>query len=228
MGIPYVLAAHAVSSSSDGSPGGLFMLAWGIAATAAGLAAATNFRGFADAAAANSARARQPRWQRKPSLLTTPDRPDRPDQPNVGLVRLVGGVFAVVGPVMIVAGTVSSLHGHFAIPRTPPLPVPFRYAWLAFGAASIAFAWMPRVFTWRPRMGGYALSAARRNRWQRAASILATIGGAVFTVCTAYGRLTIGIAAWLASALIGLALFLVQQNPHHFVTTVHSDDPPLN
>ena len=47
-------------------------------------------------------------------------------------------------------------------------------------------------------MAGYALSAARRNRWQRAASVLATIGGAVFVVCTAYGRPTIGIAAVIA------------------------------
>lgn len=226
MGIHQVLAAHAAHNASGSQPGGLFLLAWGLIATASGLATVTNFRGFADAAAASAARSspvRKPRWQWNPSQLMTPD---HPAQPNVRLMRLVGGVFAVVGPIVIVVGIVSSLHGHFTIPETPALPVPFRYVWLAFGAASIAFAWVPRIFAWRPRIGGYALSAARRNQWQRAASILATIGGAAFAVCTAYGLLTIGIAAWLVSALIGLVLFLVQHNPHRFVPTVRSDDPP--
>jgi hypothetical protein len=226
MGIHHVLAAHAAHSAS-GQPGGLFLLAWGLGATATGLAAATNFRGFADAAAASarSSRVRRRRWQPGHSQLMTPD---PPAQPNVGLFRLAGGVFAIVGPIVIIAGIVSSLHGHFTIPETPALPSPFRYVWLAFGAASIAYAWIPRTFTWRPRMAGYALSAARRNRWQRAASVLATIGGAVFVVCTAYGRPTIGIAAWLASALIGLVLFLVQNNPRHFFPASRGDDPPLD
>jgi len=138
MGIHHVLAAHAAHSASGG-PGGLFLLAWGLMATAAGLAAATNFRGFADAAAASarSSRARKPRWQPNRTQLMTPD---PLPQPNVGLFRLVGGVFAIIGPIVTVAGIVSSAHGHFAIPETPALPSPFRYVWLAFGAASIAFA----------------------------------------------------------------------------------------
>jgi hypothetical protein len=203
----------------------LSLLATGLFITALGLTTVTNFRGFADALGDLIPQESEPRprWQKNPSELI----PDRPAQQYVGMVRLIGGLFAFVGLTAIAAGIISIVHGHghFAIPQTPAMPVPARYLWLAFGAASIAHAWIPRIIAWRPRMGGYALSAARRNRWQRAASVLATIGSAVCVVCVAYGRLTIGFAAWLVSGLIGLVLFLVQRHPHHFVPTFRSDDP---
>jgi hypothetical protein len=223
MGIHHVLATHAAHSATQSQPGGLDLIAGGLFFTALGLAAATNFRGLADAAGdvlSPGEGEPRPRWQKNPSQLS----PDHEAPPPVNFARLMGGVVAFIGLNAIAAGIISIVHGHATIPQTSAIPVSARYVLLAFGAASIAHAWIPRIFAWRPRMGGYALSAARRNRWQRAASVLATIGSAVFVVCVAYGYLTIGTAAWLVSGLIGLVLFLVQRHPHHFVPTVRSDD----
>jgi hypothetical protein len=166
MGIHHVLAAHAAHSATYTQPGGLYVLATGLFVTALGLVAVTNFRGFADALGDLSPQESEPRprWRKNPSQLMTPD---RPAPPAVNMARLIGGLFAFIGLNAIVAGIVSIVHGHVTILQTPAMPVPARYLWLAFGAASIAYAWIPRIFAWRPRMGGYALSAARRNRWQR-------------------------------------------------------------
>ena len=201
MGVDQVFAAQAASGTVGNQPGGLFMLAWGVMASLGGLMAVTNFRGFADKQARIS-QMRNSRWS-----LFPPRDPDASFRRNRVLVTLVGGVFVVVGPIMTVAGIVTSIHGHFSIPETAAAPAPFRYFFIAVGAFVIAFAWTPH-------RGGYALTVARQSRWRCAAAIIATAGAAGFVVGVAYGRMTIGIAAWLASGLLALALFVLQPRTH--------------
>jgi hypothetical protein len=194
MGAGQVFAVQAASGTAANQPGGLFMLALGVAASLGGLMLVTNFRGFADAAA----ELRNSRW----SLFGSRDS-DASFRRNKVLVRIVGAVFAVVGPIMTVAGIVTSIHGHFSVPDTAAAPVPFRYLFVAGGAFVIAFYWTPH-------RRGFALTAARQGRWRCAAAIVASLGAAVFVIGVAYGRMTIGIAAWLASGLLAIALFIFQ------------------
>jgi hypothetical protein len=194
MGVDQVLAAQAASSTAGNQSGGLFMLAWGVGASLGGLMLVTNFRGFADAAA----ELRNSRW----SLFGSRDS-DASFGRNKVLVRLVGAIFAVVGPIVTVAGIVTSVHGHFSVPDTAAAPVPFRYLFIAVGAFIIAFYWTPH-------RRGYALTVARQGRWRCAAAIVATLGAAVFVLGVVYGRMTIGIVAWLASGLLAMALFIFQ------------------
>ncbi|MEU6237828.1 hypothetical protein [Kitasatospora sp. NPDC047058] len=87
--------------------GGLFALCWGLFATVMGGLLVTDFRGFTRWFV-RTAEARGP-WRRQ----------SRPSQQagRLVLVRVIGGIFAVVGPVMLVVGVVLTAHG-----RLRPLP----------------------------------------------------------------------------------------------------------
>lgn len=96
----------ASANASDG--GGIFLLIWGIIATVIGGLLVTNFRGFArwfqrNAEASNSGLRRIPPWRRLPD--------NRGSAGRLRLVRTLGGVFAVMGPVALVSGVVLTVRG---------------------------------------------------------------------------------------------------------------------
>lgn len=194
MGLEQVLAAHAVAGGHGKEPIGLFLLAWGVFMSLIGWLAVTNFRGFGEAAS----RSRQTEKARRDGVVS-PEEIEAAVSRENSLNRVIGGVFAVLGPIAIIVGIIATLNGHFAVPDANPAAAPIRYPFLAAGAIVIAWAWIPR-------RGGYLLAIARQSRRQCAAAILVTICLAVFAVTFAYGRLTIAFAILLASPLLAITL----------------------
>jgi hypothetical protein len=191
---PTAAPATSPTSGHSGS-GGLFLLAWGLFASAFGLAMVTNFRGFADTftrnahASSSGLRSVPPwKWQRQPESLAG----------RTVLLRMIAIPFAVLGPIVTVAGIVTMARGHISIPRSPAAPLPFAVAAIAFGVMTV-------VQYWRPR--GFLRVAASRGGWRRVVAILSSAGAMVFAVCLAVGQMTIGILAWMVCGLPLIALF---------------------
>jgi hypothetical protein len=129
------------------------MLGWGLVASVFGLAMVTNFRGFADTFARQAAASSAGLRKRAPWKSQQP--PDERDQ--VRLLRLIAIPFAIVGPVLLVAGIISISQGRIAITGASPLPSPFRYLFIAFAVMAVAQSWLSRRGIYRP--------AARRGGW---------------------------------------------------------------
>jgi hypothetical protein len=170
------------------------MLAWGLFASAFGLAMVTNIRGFADnfarRAEASSAGLRKlPPWKRQPP---------RDLRGQATLMRLLAIPFAIVGLIMIVAGTISISHGRIASRGLPALPGPFRYVFIAFAVAAAGQCWLSRRGLFR--------LVAWRGGWRLAVALLATLAGLIFGIGIAVGQTTIGIAAWAVGGLLSLVL----------------------
>ena len=187
---------QAASAAHGSQSPGLFMLAWGLAASALGLAMVTNFRGFADnfarRAAASSAGLRNlPPWKWQ-----------RPQDPGgqTRLLRLIAIPFAIIGPIVIVAGIISVGEGGMTGSRVGPVPSPFRYIFIAFAVVSVGWSWVSHGGLFRP--------AARRGGWRLAAALLSSLGGLVFGISIAIGQLTIGIVALVIGGLPSLLLLM--------------------
>ena len=190
-----MIAQAAAATHASPSPG-LFMLAWGLAASAGGLLLVTNFRGFADnfvrRAEESSAGLRKlPPWKQQ-----------RPQDPagQVKLARLIAIPFAIIGPIVTVAGIVSVSHSGIGGSGPGTLPDPLRYLFIAFAVAAVGWSWRSRHGLFRP--------AARRGGWRLAAALLASLGGLIFGIGIAMGQMTIAIAAWVICGLPTLILVM--------------------
>ena len=173
------------------------MLAWGLFASAFGLLIVTNFRGFADSfarrAEASSA------GLRKLQLWKSQRSPDPVGQ--VKLARLLAVPFAIIGPVMTVAGIISISHSGIGGGFGPgALPGPFRYLLIAFAVAAVGWCWLSRRGLFRP--------AAQRGGWRLAAALVSSLGGVIFGIGIAMGQMTIAIAAWVIGGLPSLILVM--------------------
>lgn len=188
-------------SSHQSAPGGFFLLAWGLFASVIGLGLVTNYRGFADKFSQN-AYASSSGLRRLPPWKWTPERPDELAR-RATMARLIAIPFAVLGPIITIAGVVQILHGHIAIPRGPVLPLPFALAFIGIAAVAIGQYW---------RRGGFFRVAAQQGRWMRVAAILASVGGVSFGVFTAVGQTTLGIAGWLVGGLASVPLLMFRKS----------------
>jgi hypothetical protein len=186
-------AAHAHTSQA----GGLFMLGWGLFASAFGLAMVTNFRGFADTFARRAA-ASSAGLRKRPPWMSRQQPTDERDQ--VKLARLIAIPFAIVGPVLLVAGIISISQGRIASTGASPLPSPFRYLFIAFAVVAVGQSWLSRRGIYRP--------AARRGGWWLAIAVLSSLGALIFGVSVALGQLTIGFAALLIGGLPSILLLM--------------------
>ena len=94
------------------------MLAWGLFASAFGLLIATNFRGFTD----NFVRKAEESSAglRKLQLLNR----QRSPAERVKLARLIAIPFAIIGPVVTVAGIISVSHAGIGAPGRALCPTP--------------------------------------------------------------------------------------------------------
>ena len=172
------------------------MLAWGLIASVFGLALVTNFRGFADnfarRAEASSAGLRKlPPWKSQ--------QPQDPGE-QIKLVRRLAIPFAIIGPIVTVAGLVSISHGRITDAGPGALPGVFRYLFIAFTAAAVGWSWLSRRGLFRP--------AARHGGWRLAIAVLSSLGGLIFGIGIAMGQMTIAIAAWVLGGLAGLVLVM--------------------
>ncbi|WP_431961212.1 hypothetical protein [Actinacidiphila sp. bgisy160] len=171
---------------ADGdAAGGLFTVAWGLWATGFGWIVATDFRGAARRFHALS------EWSVPFGRTGTP-------RVGVGFVRFVAGVFALVGPVVLVGGLLELGRGHVRPEGFPRMPVS-----LAVFAALLAVLglWM----FWRP-------SGWLRREWdggggvRRAATVVITVAGTGFQAALVLGRPVATLALWLLGGAAGMLL----------------------
>jgi hypothetical protein len=196
--------ALAAAATHSTAPPGLFLLAWGLLASAAGLLTVTNFRGFADNYARRVAQSAAGRRRPRPrngqlSPLGDWQRPLDPPEPT-SRVRLIGIPFAVIGPIVTVIGLVSIRHE--GIRGFGP------HARLGgFGYLFIVFAVVIVGWHWRSTRGAFH-SAGRRGGWRLAIAVVASVDMLIFGVGIAVGQLTIAIAALAIGGLTSLLLML--------------------
>lgn len=187
------------------------MLAWGLFASAFGLLLATNFRGFTGnfvrKAEESSAGLRKLQlWK-----------PQRSPAEQVKLARLLAIPFAIIGPVVTVAGFISISHAGIGGSGPGALPDPVRYVFIALAAAAVGWSWLSRRGLFRP--------AARRGGWRLAVAVLSSLGGLIFGVGIATGQLAIAIAAWAIGGLTSLILVLDDKPPVPGPANVRDNDP---
>lgn len=128
--------------------GGLFTVAWGLFATGFGTIVATDFRGAAH------------------RLHEMAERRPLGGSPGVGFQRAIAGVFALVGPVMLVSGVVDLLRSRSPVGAMPRLPLPF----LAVAGLVVAFTLWSMWWRRGPLRHAWAGGGLRR-----AAAVLMTL-----------------------------------------------------
>ncbi|MFF8717349.1 hypothetical protein ACF07T_38965 [Streptomyces sp. NPDC015184] len=165
----------------------MFSVAWGVFATALGWIIATDFRGAAQRFHALS-HAAVPFGGVGASAV------------GVGFFRLLAGVFALAGPVVLVGGFIDVWRGKAGSNSLPPVPV-----WFVVVEAIIAGVVLWR--TWR-RSGFLRCEWAAGNGPRRVAVAGLTASVVAFVVTLGFGWGTWMIVSWLAGGLCGLVLLL--------------------
>lgn len=210
--------ASSTASAHQSAPG-FFLLAWGLFATVVGWGLVTNFHGFADrfaysAYASSSWMRRVPPWKWMHRRTDAEELASR-----TRLSRVIAVPFALLGPIMTVAGVVQLARGHIAMPRGPVLPLPFALAFIGMGVLAVVQ---------HCRRGGLFRLAARQGWWMRVAAIVASLGAVSFGVFTALGLTTLGIAGWLASGLASVPLIMLRKSapvPSHASAPTQPREP---
>jgi hypothetical protein len=195
------MAQAATAVQANPSPGGLFMLVWGLSASVYGLLIVTNFRGSADKAARRwpaPARRRKPApWQ---SLRTLDDPVERTRR-----VRRIAIPFAVAGPVVTVIGLISISRGGIGDSGPDGLPGPYRFLLIGLGIAAL-------LRSWRSRRGLFRHPAWHRG-WRLAVALLASLGLLVFVIGSAAGQLTIAVVGMVIAGSAYLILAMNDKPP---------------
>lgn len=197
------MASGAESAQQPGA--GVFLLAWGLFASVIGLGLVTDFRGFASgftrSAYASSAWLRRvPPWKWMHGKSEEAELADRRRR-----ARLLGIPFAVLGPIVTVAGVAQLVRGHMGVLRGPALPLPIALVFIGFTLVVIARNWRP---------GGIFWLSARWGGWRRGAAIAASLGAVSFSVFTALGFTTLGIAGWAVGGLCSIPLAVAGGEGH--------------
>ena len=190
------MIAEAATAAHASQTPGLFLLVWGLGASAVGLLTVTNFRGFADnfarrAEAASLRRRRRPSWTLTPSQ----DPAARTRQ-----IRLIAIPFSIVGPIVTVVGIIAVSHGRVTLSGWGAPPGPFRVAFIAFAVVGVGWTWLSRDGFFRP--------AARRGGWRLAVAVVSSLGSLTFGIGFAIGQITIALVALIFAGLPSLILMM--------------------
>ncbi|MEV0689645.1 hypothetical protein [Streptomyces sp. NPDC050388] len=165
----------------------MFLVAWGVFATAFGWIVATDFRGAARRFHAMS-RAATPFGGAGSSVM------------GVGFVRAVAGVFGLIGPFVLGAGLLELWRGEAGLDGLPPVP-----AWFVVCQALVAGVGLWTM--WRR-------SGMLRREWdagtglRRAAVVVLTASFVAFLVTLGLGQGGWAVVSWLVGGLCGLTLLL--------------------
>lgn len=165
----------------------MFLVAWGVFATAFGWIVATDFRGAARRFHAMS-RAATPFGGAGASVV------------GVGFVRAVAGVFGLIGPFVLGAGLLELWRGEAGLDGLPPVP-----AWFVVCQALVA-----GVALWTM----WRRSGMLRREWdagtglRRAAVAVLTASLVAFVVTLGLGQGGWAVVSWLVGGLCGLTLLL--------------------
>lgn len=194
----HVITQAAAATHASPSPG-LFLLAWGMLASAAGLLNATNFRGFTDnavrrAAASLAGLQKLPpwKWQRPPDLAQ-----------QVKLARLIGIAFAILGPIVTVAALISISHSGIGGSGLGALHGTVRYLFIAVAVAGVGWSWLSRRGLFR--------AASRHAGWRLVVAVLSSLAALTFGIGIAMGQMTIAIVAWVIGGL-SVAMLMMEDN----------------
>ncbi|WP_326662016.1 hypothetical protein [Streptomyces sp. NBC_00385] len=163
----------------------MFPIAWGVVATAFGWIIATDFRGAAHRFHAYSHAATPFSGAGEPPL-------------GVGFLRMLAGVFALIGPVVLVSGLMDVWRGRAGPGDLPPAP-----AWFVVAEAAVVGAVLLR--TWR-RSGVLRREWDAGNVLGRTALAVLTASAVAFTVTLGFGWDMWMMASWLVGGLCGLIL----------------------
>lgn len=210
------MALAAPVTTGDQHASGFFLLAWGLFASAIGWGIITDFRGFADfytrgAMSSSSGLRRIPPWKWLPRKSAEQELAERRRQ-----VRFIAIPFAIIGPIVTVAGVVEMLHGHFAISRGPALPLPIALFFIGITLVAIIQYW---------RRGYFFRHAAAQGGWALVTAIIATLGALSFGVFTALGQTTLGIAGWLVGGLAAIAMAMAMSRKAAITAPSAADQP---
>ncbi|MFJ2431646.1 hypothetical protein ACIOWM_00380 [Streptomyces anulatus] len=165
----------------------MFSLVWGAFATTLGWVVATNFRGAAQRL-------------RSFSHAATPFAGSEAPVIGVGFFRLAAGVFAVIGPIVLVTGLLELWRGETDAMRLPPVSGWFVMVEAVIVGATLRSAWRGSGVLRRQWSAGGGL--------RRAAAAGVTASVVAFSVLLALGWSTWMMAAWLLGGLCGIALLL--------------------
>lgn len=186
------------AAASTAGGGGIFLLFWGAFATVMGGLLVTNFRGFARwserGAEASTA------WLRRvPPWRWLPDHPGPAGQR--WLSRLIGGIFAVTGPVVFVLGVILVARGQggslFLHVHRPSGPSSYLNGLIAAG-------WLIRF--WRPR-GHLATAWSQGGTARRTLALISSIAVLGYPVTWWFGLPILGVACLVIGSLAALAVF---------------------
>ncbi|MGW8765624.1 hypothetical protein ACWGN5_24295 [Streptomyces sp. NPDC055815] len=178
----------------------MFPLVWGVFATVFGWVVATDFRGAA-------------RRLHVMSRAASPFGGAGTPTPGVGFLRVLAGVFALVGPVVLVSGTVGLWRGEEGPEEMPVPPVGF----------VVVEALVAGVFLWR----AWRRSGLLRREWdagtglRRAAVAGLTAAFVAFVVTLGFGWGTWMMTSWLVGGLCGVSLLVGRR-------TGHPDEPTMS
>lgn len=182
-----VTAQEAAGAAGASVPPGVFLLCWGLVAAAFGLAMVTNFRGFTD------------------NFVDLMEQ--RSNWSGRSLRRFsvaAAAIFAIAGPVALIAGVISIGRGQIGLAGTTPVSGPFRYLFIAVTAAIIGWYWLSPVSPFR--------TAANRSGWRLAIAVTWSLAALAFGICVVIGQAMIGVAVLTAGGLPVL-LLLTDSNP---------------
>jgi hypothetical protein len=168
------------------------MAAWGLVASAYGLAMITNYRGFADTFL-RRARASRARWGRPSDTRL-----------RAGItatqMRIMAVPFAVLGPIMTVAGINSISHEGAGGTWLGTGAGPYRFAFLAAAVAGTGWSWLSRKGLFRP--------AIRRRGSSLLIALVASAGTVLFGLGLTVGQLTLCLGGWAIGGLAAIAIML--------------------
>lgn len=165
----------------------MFSLVWGTFATTLGWVVATDFRGAAHRFHAFSHAATPFGGSGAPVI-------------GVGFFRLVAGVFALIGPFVLVTGILELWRGEAEALSLPPVPAGFVVVEAVIVGVTLWSAWRRSGFLRRQWDAGSGL--------RRAAVAGVTASSVAFAALLALGSGTWMLVAWLLGGLCGITLLL--------------------
>jgi hypothetical protein len=156
----------------SGDGGAVFGILWGVVATVMGGLLVSNYRGFTEWFVGQAARRQNT---------------DRRLAQSRVIARLVGGVFAVVGPVILVVSVVSAARGHLGLGALLHRDANFTSGAARYIYPVMAIVWM--VQFWFPRRGMFVPVWRRPGRLARALTVVATVSALAFSALAGLGYL---------------------------------------
>ncbi len=185
--LPWRRIRQSACRTESGAGGTVYSLVWGAFVTTLGWVLATDFRGAAHRFHAFTHAA-------------TPFRGSGAPVVGVGFLRLVAGVFALTGPIVLVSGLLDLWRGEAEGYSSPPVSGWFVLVEAVIVGAILWSAWRRSGFLRRQWGPGSVL-------WRTAAAgVTASVG--VFAALLALGWGTWMPAAWLLGGLCGITLLL--------------------